>query len=448
MINETQLTVQTVIEKKILSLSYDTSYGGAGSLRILVPYYSGLSSLTTITLVNSLNETQTITVTSVDAYPLGQPEAVINFNTILFHDFTQGFGGYYLDNVIESIPLDLYKNESISQTWTFTDLGSLETRSPFTRQFRIPNTLNNQKIFEGLLDVNYSKLDNFFLYRLPAQIAIDGVPIIEGYLKLNKVIRQRDLLTDFDVTFFGKTSDLGRDIGSKKLSDLDIQLNATVDYNTIDLAKNGALDFLFAMCDRGQRWNMSGGRSFNSPIYAGDYTPALKWSYLFHEIVTQAGWTYEADDLINTLAAIWMPWLNSIDIKVTTNPTVNRTFRARLATDQLIGPSPTPGGLFVGNAFLAPTINISNPGGWWLNSTSEYLVSLSGLYSFQIQLVIEVIGTGIPMTDEEDTFVQIYLDNTVTGVSTYINQVSINASQTTYNNYFFKILKILFNKAN
>jgi hypothetical protein len=436
MINETQLTVQSVISKNILSQSNDSSYGGAGSLRIIVDYYGGLTDLTSIELFNTAGQSQVIGVASIDVYTPIETQAVINLDTILFHDFRLAAGGYYVDNVLESTPLDLYENESISQTWTFTDLSALETRSPFTRQFRVPNTQRNQKIFEGLLNVNYSKLDNFFLYRLPAQISVDSIPIIEGYLKLNKVIRQRDLLTDYDLTFFGKTSDLARDIGSKKLSDLQIDLSATVDFNTIEAAETGALDFMFTMCDRGQRWNMSGGRTFSSPIYAGDYTPALKWSYLFHQIITQAGWTYDATDLINTLDSVWMPWLNSIDIKVTTNPTINRTFRARLSTDQFIGPSPIPGGLFVGNVFLAPTINISNPGGWWLNSTSEYLVSLPGLYSFQIQLVIEVIGTGFPMSDNSDTYIQVYIDNTVTGAQTYVNQVFINSSQTTYNNYF------------
>jgi hypothetical protein len=436
MINETQLTVQSVISKRINSVSNDTSYGGAGSLRIIVEYYGGLTNLTSIELFNTAGDSQVIGVASIDVYTPGPTQAVINFDTILFDDFRVSAGGYYIDNVIESTPLDLYENESIAQTWTFTDLSALETRSPFTRQFRVPNTQRNQKIFEGLLNVNYSKLDNFFLYRLPAQIAVDSIPIIQGYLKLNKVIRQRDLLTDYELTFFGNTSDLARDIGSKKLSDLQIDLSATVDFNTIELAQDGSLDFLFAMCDRGQRWNMSGGRNFSQQIFAGDFTPALKWSYLFHEIVTQAGWTYDADDLINTLAAIWMPWLNSIDIKVTTNPTINRTFRARLTTSQIIGPPINPGNIQVNTLFLTPTTTISNPGGWWLNSTSEYLVSLPGLYSFQIQLVIEVLAVGVTLNPNANTVIEIYIDNTVTGVSTYVNQIPITAANTTYDDYF------------
>jgi hypothetical protein len=429
MINETQLTVQTVTSQKILSQSNDTSYGGSGSLRIIVDYYSELSSLDSVELFNNAGQSQNIGIASIEPYVPGPTQAVINFDTILFFDFRNSNGGYYTDNVVDSSPLDLYENESIAQTWTFTDLSALETRSPFTRQFRIPNTGNNQRVFEALLNPNYSKLDNFFLYRLPAQIAVDNIPIIEGYLKLNKVISQRDLLTDYDVTFFGKTSDLARDIGAKKLKDLNVDLVTTVDFNTIESAETGALDFIFAMCDRGQQWNTASGRDFEGQIFAGDFTPALKWSYIFNKIVTEAGWTYDADELINTLDSVWMPWLNSIDIKVTTNPTINRTFQARLTNNAPIGQPIIPGGLFIGNVTMTPTTTISNPGGYWLNSTSEYLISAPGLYSFQIRVVLDVIGTGFPVTSAFNQVIEVYLDNTVTGVNTYVGQCGVTAVQ-------------------
>ena len=68
--------------------------------------------------------------------------------------------------------LDLYEYESISQNWRFTDIQDLTSVGSFSRQFRIPNSITNSKIFGAIADSNYLPEFNYFQRKITAEIQI------------------------------------------------------------------------------------------------------------------------------------------------------------------------------------------------------------------------------------------------------------------------------------
>lgn len=416
--NETQLVVINFGSVPITSQSNDPTFMAIGALaRMIVTTSSGLSALvgTSITIYNGAGNSVTKTLNSIVADSPTPGFTRLNFSGTWANDYSAAAGGYFLESGLKEFFLDLYENESISQNWAFSDLGSFAIQSPFTRQFRVPNTANNKAIFEAIGNPNFSKIDNFFYYRLPARIRVDSIPIVNGYVKLNKVITQRDLITDYEITFYGNTSDFARDVNQKKLIDLDLSsLNPFLTAANLD---NITSSYLFAFCDRGQNWDNTGGRSLNDPVHAGDFTPCMRWDYLFDKIITEAGWTYEADDVMNTISAWWMPYLNSKNIIYTQNLTALYYFSAWLNSDLTLGPNSF--------SYLAPTTESSDPASRYNTIGSYYALPFNGEFSFSFWVTYTNIGNAAVNSQAIGTL-QIYVDNITTGVNTLVSEIPIN----------------------
>jgi len=117
--------------------------------------------------------------------------------------------------------LDLFENESISQNWKFQDLSNFTAQGAFSREFRIPFSETNKEALGALFDNNVEQgAENYFFYKLPAEIRVDTLPIAAGYLRVRKVYKQMNRLSEVEVAFYAETPDLVRTIGEKKLSDI------------------------------------------------------------------------------------------------------------------------------------------------------------------------------------------------------------------------------------
>jgi hypothetical protein len=212
--------------------------------------------------------------------------------------------------------LDLFENESISQNWQYTDLNNFQALGAFSREFRVPVTDRNQLALGALFDVNYSGgVNNYFHYKLPAEIRVDTLPIAKGYVRVRKIYQQQGKLNEIELAFYAETPDLYKSIGEKKLAALtDLpNLNEIVKYDNVTNTVDERLWFLM---DRGQLWSEQGQqntrRIFDSttPLFATDLTPAVRWDYLLQQIFDDAGFELEAGSLMTILAGYYMPWIN------------------------------------------------------------------------------------------------------------------------------------------
>lgn len=244
------------------------------------------------------------------------------WSTVTFVDWTPieveslTYEIYSLAPASQEYYLDLWENESISQNWQYSDLNNFQALGAFSREFRVPVTDRNLLALGALFDVNYDGgINNYFHYKLPAEIRVDTLPIAKGYIRVRKVYQQQGRLNEVELAFYAETPDLFKTIGEKKLaelSDLPNQ-NEVVNFGNITVAN---LMRQWVLTDRGQLWSEEGQAGTrrisdsSNPLYAVDFTPAVRWDYLLKEIMSDAGFELDAPDLLLILAGYHMPWIN------------------------------------------------------------------------------------------------------------------------------------------
>lgn len=310
--------------------------------------------------------------------------------------------------------LDLFENESISQNWKFQDLSNFTAQGAFSREFRIPMSDNNIKAIGPLFDTNSEQgAQNYFFYKLPAEIRVDTLPIATGYLRVRKVYKQMNRINEVEVAFYAETPDLVRTIGEKKLSDIAAlaDLNEVVNYANVTTE---TADRIWSLCDRGQKWSNDGSAGSrpiydeNNPLYASDLTPAISWWYLLRNIVTEAGFDLVASSLENIIEDYYMPWCNTPQIQ---NIDISNQyfFAAYNTTNQIITNAVTA---YTANAEIFDNNNDFN------NTTYTYTVPVTGQYTFRVYLKITTTVPGTNLLS--------YLE--VNGVNQFIqtNFLSVN----------------------
>ena len=423
---EVQLVVNSEVPAAIASVSNNPIYVGIGALsRLIVNSRPEVAALTTgdqLTIFNAAGQSVTKTLNSnpvIDSPVPGQTR--LNFTGTWAQDYSAAAGGYFMLTVGGEAFLDLYENESISQNWAFTDIGTFTTQAPFTRNFRIPLTSNNQNAFGALFDVNINAGDaTWFNYKLDAELRVDTVPIAAGYLRVSKAYKQKDRLVDLDVTFYASTADFAKDVNQAGLSDLDwTDINGIVNYANATALASGSFNYMYALVDRGQLFNQANGQNtFNDNVYPADLTPCVKWSYIFDKIFTQAGWSYDATEVINTIGEWWMPFCNSPSLKFDTSLTPQYYFFAYLNTDITLDPAQS--------SVVQPTTEGSDNGNRYVaGATSEYSAPLHGTFEFNYWVTYSVLANAT--TPNLVGQLQISIDNITQGTSALVQTIFISA---------------------
>lgn len=285
--------------------------------------------------------------------------------------------------IVADTYLDLYENESISQNWKFQDLSNFTAQGAFSREFRLPFSETNKEALGALFDNNVEQgAENYFFYKLPAEIRVDTLPIATGYLRVRKVYKQMGKLHEVEVAFYAETPDLVRTIGEKKLSDIAAltDLNEVANYANVTVE---TADRIWALCDRGQKWsndNSAGSRPItdpSNPVYAGELTPSVSWWFLLRNIVTEAGFELVAGSLENLLTEYWMPFC--ITPQLNTIAQVNEYFFAAYnASDITSTASPT-----TPDVYYTGLTEVFDNSGNFTPSTGIYTAPVAGTYTFK-----------------------------------------------------------------
>jgi hypothetical protein len=319
---EVQLLVNSEVPTVIASISNNPIYIGIGALsRLIVTSRPEVAALTTgdsVTMFNAAGQSVVKTLNSnpvIDSPVPGQTR--LNFAGTWANDYSAAAGGYFMLTIGGETYLDLFENESISQNWKFQDLNNFTAQGSFSREFRVPFSATNQLALGALFDVNVDAgASNYFHYKLPAEIRVDTLPIATGYVRVRKIYKQQNRINEVELAFYAETPDLVRNIGEKKLKDItDLpNLNEVIDYDNVTDATN---ERIWTLLERGELWsetNELNTRSlfdFDNPVYPADLTPAVRYDYLFEQILKDAGFELVAGSLLNILSTYYMPWLNN-----------------------------------------------------------------------------------------------------------------------------------------
>ena len=404
---EVQLIVRSGGNINVLSISNAINRGAPGSQRIEVPAFPNQLAIvgTSVTLINSLGETNTRVCNSIAADTPTPGFTRLNFNFPVFdYDFRLAAGGYFVWNAEQEYFLDLFENESISQNWKFQDLNNFTAQGSFSREFRVPFSAKNQLALGALFDVNVEAgSSNYFHYKLPAEIRVDTLPIATGYVRVRKIYKQQNRINEVELAFYAETPDLVRNIGEKKLADIAelTNLNESVIYN---LVTDPNANRIWTILDRGQRWseneeaNTRPLQDPNTPVFPADLTPAVNWSFIFSNIIKEAGFELVGGTIEGILSTYWMPWCNSRFLQGS-DTTGSLAFRAELSTTSLA------------ESFIPFDVEVFDNDGNYNPTTYTFTAPASGTYFFNFNFIVNIAGTS------GRVFIQAYIN----GVDEIVN---------------------------
>ena len=115
--------------------------------------------------------------------------------------------------------VDLYDDIPISLMIQETDITDLQARkSAYTKQFTVPGTSNNCKIFEEYYEVN--GIDFNPLVKIDATVMYRGTDIFVGICRLNSVTVNPNGI-EFEVYLMGQTADFVSEMKDYSLQDYD-----------------------------------------------------------------------------------------------------------------------------------------------------------------------------------------------------------------------------------
>ena len=136
-----------------------------------------------------------------------------------------------------SVELDLFDDHIplLFSVASFTD-ATVNTQS-YSKDFKLPSTKNNDRIFTHIYDINSSIKGNVNAFnpyiKTVATLKEDGIEIFSGELTLNSISKNKEGIT-YDVNLQSRVSGLAEVLKNKKITNLDFsELNH--DYTSVNI---------------------------------------------------------------------------------------------------------------------------------------------------------------------------------------------------------------------
>ena len=137
------------------------------------------------------------------------------------------------NNGASGLALDLYAEVPIPITFSILDIREPEKRrTSWSKTITIPGTKNNNRIFSHVYEIGqdgWVTIGNTTVYegfnpnlRKECIVMNDGVQVMKGNLQLKKIKRDLEGNIEYEIALNGDLTSLFYDIGTTKLSDLDL----------------------------------------------------------------------------------------------------------------------------------------------------------------------------------------------------------------------------------
>ena len=116
--------------------------------------------------------------------------------------------------------VDLYEDIPISVVIQETDVTDFQGRkSPYSKQFSVPGTNNNNKVFEEYFEVNGTDFDP--LVKIDSVVQYRGTDIFNGTLRLQAVVIN-DTFMEYQLYIIGEVGDFISEIKDLTLQELNL----------------------------------------------------------------------------------------------------------------------------------------------------------------------------------------------------------------------------------
>ena len=223
-----------------------------------------------------------------------------------------------------SVICDLYDNEAIPLSLSVDDFkNAAEKVQSYSKDFNLPATKRNNKIFSSIFDVQKSIESNFDFnpyVRTRAVLKEDTYTIFEGSLRLIDIINKNGEIS-YNVNLFSEAVALSEVLKDKKINDLDLDelehdytiTNVTNSWTgvlaltnalpsdtlagTAGASTTAVLKYPFCNWDNNITENASGQLEIK---LEQAFRPFIQCKYLIDKIFSEAGYTFESDFLSST----------------------------------------------------------------------------------------------------------------------------------------------------
>jgi hypothetical protein len=361
----------------------------------------------------------------------------------------------------EWVSLDLHPADPMKLNLSVQNIiDPTATTSVYSKTFKVPHTSVNGPYFKGVFNVNSVDFDA--AAKADAYILDNGIFFQNGNITLNAIYNNdRDNSVEYEITFYGATSDFGTKIGGGFLNEINLnEYNHTKDSGNIIASWTGGLfngDVTYGLIEWGYTYTKDNQPalptlsanftntapaqgSFTNPAYPLKWTqwkPQIRAKALWDKIFEEAGYTYDSAFLDSTLFKnmyIISENVSGAELDNSNNFSADNT---NVYTT------------VVANNFKweAPH-EITDPGGNYNASTSYYTAPAAGNYQFKIATpTITVMAGGLHVDRHlgwEATLVDVNTGailSTLTGqwdIPAYDNEVYLDP--TYYPNGFFAML--------
>jgi hypothetical protein len=187
-------------------------------------------------------------------------------------------------------------------------------QSDWTKTFTLAGTKTNKEYFSHLYEINYEitagtqfSPDFNPNYRAEAEIWVDNIPQLKGFLRLIQINVLNDEHIEFECSMHGVTAELFTQIRGLKMSDLDFseynhEFNTTnvvtswsniIIVNGTSTAGGAGIGYIYGLVNDGRL-----NSYINVPLDL--YKPFLYAKTVVDKILTNAGFTYTNDSFFNS----------------------------------------------------------------------------------------------------------------------------------------------------
>lgn len=296
--------------------------------------------------------------------------------------------------------IDLYEHIPVEVTYQFSDIQNINSSvGNYSQTFRVPATKSNLDFFGAVIMPSVVASsgtlinDNFDIKKkIRAELSDGGVTIIQGFVQVKGIYRQKKEFHELELILFGETVDLAKKVGDKQLSDLDMSsLDHVLSYANISFSWLGTLPtgtqvIRYGLMDKGFNWSFDvpDNIPFTSTdgLFQGELTPCVQARWILDKIFSEAGYTYTSAFFSDAdFDKVMLPAFNGAltPVSDTGNPE-QQLAGAGLATDFTLTTS------YVTVPFSDTVTGGFDYSGNWDNTSYLYTAPYSGIFTIRVNI--------------------------------------------------------------
>ncbi len=265
----------------------------------------------------------------------------------------------------------------VPTTYLISDIKNPDTRKgAFSKTITIPGSKNNDRLFAHIFEIDIDCAFNPNI-RTPVTVLLDGIPQLQGHLRLMKIKSNDDNRKEYECTIIGAVSNIFTVLGASELTALDLSAYDHTYNKTNQVASWTApvgIGYVYPMIDYGY----TNGLTYD----VENFYPATYVKTYVDKIFSYAGFTYESNFLTSNIFKRLIIPFNSDALRLSSAEVLNRMFNASIGSSASVV---IPTGSYTSAYALASRVpyntDVNDPSNQFNTSTYTFKAGVTGNYN-------------------------------------------------------------------